>query len=120
MAFNMDEHLKKAAEYEKTLSLTMAEVLGQAGKGGLIVARGLPDSMSKKDKDAIVKSTGHPTKCPIWKDTLGYKSLTVVFDEEHYTAVTYWLSYIHGGDNIAGEKTLPDGKMAVRSDYMCW
>jgi len=34
--------------------------------------------------------------------------------------VEYWLSYVHGGDNISKRKKLKGGKVALRSDYMCW
>ena len=100
--------------------MTKDDVWGTMGKGGLVVARGLPSSMSKKEKDAICRTTGRPQICPIWKNELGYKSVTVIFEEKDYAAVTYWLEYVHGGGCVVDEKSLPEGKMAIRSDYMCW
>jgi hypothetical protein len=60
-------------------------------------------------------------RCPIFGDTVPYKSVTVVFDPEvhPYGEVCYWLSYVHGGQH-SNEKTLEDGRIAIRSDYQCW
>jgi len=120
MNFDINAQMAREAKYQKTLSLTMDEVLGNNGHKGLVVARGLP-SMSKKEMDALKKEGyNHPTRCPIWGDTLPYKSLTVVCEEKDYEAVDYWLGYIHGGENISGCEKQKDGKIAMRSNYMCW
>ena len=59
-------------------------------------------------------------RCPIFKDVVPYKSVTVVCPKEFSEEVAYWLEYVHGGDSISQVKDLPDGKIALRSDYMCW
>lgn len=58
--------------------------------------------------------------CPIWGDTIPYKSATFVCDEKDEARVTYWIEYVHGGNSIVRRKLLPDGKVALRSDYQCW
>lgn len=60
-------------------------------------------------------------RCPIFGDIVPYKSVTVVFDPEKfpYEEVTYWLSYVHGGEH-SDEMINGDGKIAIRSDYQCW
>jgi hypothetical protein len=63
---------------------------------------------------------GFPSICPIWKDRLPYKSVTVVCNMEQEEEVSYWLEYVHGGGSISRRKELPDGKLALRSDYQCW
>lgn len=83
--------------------LTKENVWGDYTKGtkGMIVAR------SKE-------------RCPIFKDILPYKSVTVVCDEAQCGPVEYWLSHVHGGNCVSKTKELPDGKIALRSDYQCW
>ena len=88
---------------------------------GMLVARGLPPVdkyFAQNKKDELIKIL--PDKCPIWKDKLPYKSVTVVCKEEDYNQVVNWIHYVHGGDCIQKEKHLPEGKIAIRSNYMCW
>jgi hypothetical protein len=68
----------------------------------------------------IVAKSGE--KCPIFKDTVPYKSVTVAFDPKKFdeSEVEYWLGYVHGGDNISRAMPLEDGRIAIRSDYTCW
>lgn len=65
----------------------------------------------------IVKSEG---RCPVWKDKLPYKSVTVVCDKAQEDEVSYWLQYVHGGNSISKRKVLAGDKVALRSNYMCW
>ena len=58
--------------------------------------------------------------CPIFKDFVGYKSLTVVCDASIREEVAYWLEYVHGGDSIQMVRELEDGRVAFRSDYQAW
>lgn len=58
--------------------------------------------------------------CPIFGDKVPYKSVTVVCNKDDYKDVCYWLGFVHGGDNISQEKELEDGRIAIRSNYMCW
>jgi len=69
-------------------------------------------------KGMIVAKTNEV--CPIFGDIVPYKSVTVVCDKEQCGEVAYWLSYVHGGDCISQSKELEDGKVAYRSNYMCW
>lgn len=87
---------------------------------GMIVAQGNPSSLSAKEKKELHSKIKVSDICPVWKDKLGYKSVTVICDETQVGEVMYWLHYVHGGDCISNEKKLPDGKYAIRSNYMCW
>ena len=58
--------------------------------------------------------------CPIFKDKVPYKSVTVVCNSSQVNEVIYWLEYVHGGDSVSKVRALPDGKAAIRSDYQCW
>ena len=87
----------------ESLELTMEDVFGnyEEGTKGMMVANS-------------------DETCPIFKDTVPYKSVTVVCDKEQEAEVVYWLGYVHGGDCISMTKDLPNNKMAIRSDYKCW
>ena len=58
--------------------------------------------------------------CPVWKDKLPYKSVTVICKAEEVGEVIYWLGYVHGGDSVSKQRKIAGGKVALRSDYMCW
>ena len=58
--------------------------------------------------------------CPVWGDTPGYKSVTVICTKKQEQDVRYWLEFVHGNDCVLMAKTLADGRVAIRSDYMCW
>ncbi len=86
---------------------------------GMIVAQGY--SFTQEEYDAHpLRAEFFPRICPIWRDELPYKSVTVVCDREQEREVRHWLSYVHGGGNIEKVKELPDNKIAIRSNYMCW
>ena len=70
------------------------------------------------DKGMIVANSKET--CPIFKDEVPYKSVTVVCDNEQEGEVENWLSYVHGGDCVSQRKELPNNKVALRSDYQCW
>lgn len=98
------EWIKKQEEFEKTLCVSKFDVWGDMlnGKGqGMIVAKSYET-------------------CPIFHDNVPYKSVTVVCESKQESAVRYWLSFVHGGDNISARKVLDDGRIALRSNYMCW
>ena len=59
-------------------------------------------------------------RCPIFKDKVPYKSVTVVCKTDQEGEVSFWLEYVHGGGSISNVKKLKDGKIAIRSDYQCW
>lgn len=63
---------------------------------------------------------GLPTVCPIWKDKLPYKSVTVICDKQEEGDCEYWLEHVHGGGSVSKRKELPKGKVALRSDYQAW
>lgn len=90
-------------EFEKKLALTKEDVWGDYEKG---------------TKGMIVASSGDI--CPIFKDKVPYKSVTVVCTEPQLHEVKYWLAYVHGGGCIHTEIDMPDGRIAIRSDYQCW
>lgn len=58
--------------------------------------------------------------CPIFKDKVPYKSVTVVGPIEREMEIIYWLEYVHGADCVMETKKLPNDKIAIRSDYQCW
>lgn len=85
---------------------------------GMIVAQGFGGNINElKDWETKLKVK---SICPIWKDILPYKSVTVICDETQVSEVMYWLSYVHGANCISDETKLPNGKFAIRSNYMCW
>ena len=59
-------------------------------------------------------------KCPIFKSFIPYKSQTIVCHEEELNEVIFWCEFVQGGDCISQLKHLKDGKVAIRSNYMCW
>ena len=73
-------------------------------------------------KGLIVASSmkGFPDICPIWRDKVPFKSVTVVCRKEDEGDVAYWLEFVHGGGSISRRKKLPKGKVALRSDYQAW
>lgn len=89
---------------------------------GMLVARGLPSNLSQEEKFEIQNNsvvTPLPDVCPVWGDVLPYKSVTVICDEKDASAVIGWLGYVHGGE-YSDAKQLPNGKIALRSDYQAW
>ena len=84
----------------------------------------------EKHKGMIVANCGYggfdknhlrsKKKCPIFKDFIHYKSVTVICDENLEDEVSYWLTYVHGPENISKVIQLPNEKIAIRSDYTCW
>lgn len=58
-------------------------------------------------------------RCPIFKDVVPYKSVTVVCKQEQLQGVLQHLMNAHGGPH-AFKKDLPDGRIAIRSDYQAW
>jgi hypothetical protein len=99
---NADDYLLKVEERHAKMKLKLIDVWGNSdtGNNGMIVARS-------------------EQKCPVFKDIVPYKSVTVICDRVDYTEVCYWLSRVHGG---GASKTLDMGndKLAIRSDYQCW
>lgn len=86
---------------------------------GMLVARGFGSAPKSKVKE-LEKELQVTSICPVWKDKLQYKSVTIICDESQADDVRYWLMYVHGGDCISREKKMPKGKLAIRSDYQCW
>lgn len=75
------------------------------------------------DAGMVVARTGDI--CPIWGDEVRYKSVTIVVPEEYVREhrvieVIYWLTFVHGENSVSRRWSLPDGTVAIRSDYMCW
>lgn len=89
---------------------------------GMIVAQGNPYDKPEEEQERLdlIKKIQVPDICPIWKDRLPYKSVTVVCNVDQSGEVESWLSYVHGGDCISKIKMLPNNKVAFRSNYMCW
>lgn len=60
-------------------------------------------------------------KCPIFKDKVPMKSVTVVFDPTKFpeNEVEYWLGYVHGGE-YSTRFVMTDGTVALRSNYQAW
>jgi len=58
--------------------------------------------------------------CSVFGDEVPYKSVTVVCREDQYHEVLYWLEFVHGAESVSGVAGIGDGKLAIRSNYMCW
>lgn len=58
--------------------------------------------------------------CPVFKDIVPYKSVTIVGPLDKQDELEYWLDYVNGGESISKVKTLDNNRVAIRSDYMCW
>lgn len=105
--------------------LTKEDVWGNpdhADDHGMIVARGLPDVDGKyfTQEEHSKLSKRLTNICPVWGDALPYKSVTLVCQSHQVEQVSYWAEYVHGGGCISNIKDLPEGKVALRSNYTCW
>lgn len=71
-------------------------------------------------KDGLVVARSDEP-CPVFGDTVPYKSVTIVFDPAKfpYDEVIYWVIYVQGGEP-SDEVALKNGKWAIRSDYQAW
>lgn len=102
--------------------LTKDDVFGQWGEehrriaNGMVIAKSGPD-LSEHRQEGVPEI---PTVCPIFGDKVPYKSITVVCNQDQLDDVLYWLEYVHGGGCVSMVKELPDGRVALRSDYQCW
>lgn len=59
-------------------------------------------------------------KCPIWGDTIPYKSVTVKCKKEQENEVTYWLDFVYGCDSVKRRKEIDNDTIALRAEYQCW
>lgn len=91
----------------KTVKLTKEDVWGSF------------DENHKKLSDGMIVARSEDN-CPVWKDKIPFKSVTVVCTVEQQAEVTYWLGYVHGADSVSRVRGIGDGKIAIRSDYQCW
>ena len=57
--------------------------------------------------------------CPVWGDRLPWKSTTVIVEAAEEDDATYCLACAHGG-GYERRKVLPDGRVALRSNYQAW
>jgi len=112
---------------ELTKELTKEDVWGKFSDDhsilidrGMIVAQGMPSDISPSEKKKIQDKIKVPDICPIWRDALPYKSVTVICDFKQRDEVESLLRYVHGGDCVSDTQVLPGGKYAIRSNYMCW
>ena len=109
-----------------TKALTKEDVWGEFSsdhaliRRGMIVAQGMPSDMNPFEKKKIQDKIKVPDVCPVWKDVLPYKSVTVICDFKQRDEVEYLLRYVHGGGCVSDTQVLPGGKYAIRSNYMCW
>ena len=87
---------------------------------GMVVAQGFSGSQCSPDEFESWKEKLQVSNiCPVWKDKLPYKSVTVICNADQENEVTYWLSYVHGGE-YSKRKVLKNGQVAFRSNYQCW
>ena len=107
MSPEVAEMMDAQEKREESMTLQKNDIWGEFDlkhkkvSGGMIVAR-------------------HGETCPVFGDVVPSKSVTVVCRDEEVDEVLYWLSYVHGGDNINGMQPMPNKKVAIRSDYTCW
>lgn len=87
---------------------------------GMIVARGVGKVdayFTQEQRDSAIAQI--PEVCPIWGDTLPRKSVTVICNADQEDDVSYWLHHVHGAYCVSARLELKDGRIAMRSDYMC-
>lgn len=63
---------------------------------------------------------GGETRCPVWGDVVPWKSVTVIVDAADEADARYSLEYVHGGGSVSRRMALPNGRVALRSNYQCW
>jgi len=108
------------------MSLTKEDVWGEKGRPPLAphVPNGWPERPSLKNPRGRIVQNSIPRDedhvCPIWGDILGPKDVTVVCHEDEADEVEYWLEHVHGGGCVVDYRDLPDGMVAMRSEYQCW
>jgi len=105
-------------------TLTQEDVFGRVieshWKNNVPNTEWIPTKRISKGMVVASQAKGYPNICPIWKDKIPYKSVTVVCPEEFEGDCEYWLEFVHGGGSISRRKKLPGGKIALRSDYQAW
>lgn len=79
-----------------------------------------PDWATKAPFRVAFGKGDSPTLCPVWGDVLPYKSITVIVDKADLASASDACEYVHGGGSVRKTRNLPDGKVAIRSDYQCW
>lgn len=98
----------KSPKGKEAENLTKDDVFGVYDfKNNKMIDNGMVVARSKED-------------CPIFKDILPYKSMTVVCQNEQQEDVVYWLEYVHGSNCVSKVKKLDESNIAIRSDYQCW
>jgi len=102
------EMIVKSPTVKKAKKLKMVDVFGKYDM----------KTHKRKSKGMIVARSDE--KCPVWKDIVPYRSVTVIFKEKEIKEVIYWLEYVHGGESVSRIKRLKGNRIALRSDYQCW
>lgn len=111
---------------EKMTDITPVDIYLSGPSGDMPFKITKEDVWGKFNSDYTIKlSSGmivanYNEVCPIFGDIVPYKSVTVICDEDQLDDVSYWLEYVHGADSISDIKHIDGGKMAIRSNYMCW
>lgn len=80
---------------------------------------GKKEYISKGNYKVIVKGmviADNGDICPIWGDEIPYKSATLICEENQVEEVNKWIRYVKG-QGYSRKKKLPDGRVALRSDY---
>jgi len=77
------------------------------------------DKVGERVKNGMVVARSEE-KCPIFKDTVPYKSATLVCALEQEDDVEYWSDFVMGCESVSMRKELKDGRVALRCDYQCW
>ena len=79
------------------------------------------DGVQRIDSGMVVAygESDKKVKCPIFGDILPYKSVTVVCKKGQLEGVLQHLMNAHGGGH-SYERELPDGRIAIRSNYQAW
>ena len=101
-------YMEKMDAFHATLKLKKEDVWGSFN----------PETYKMETEGMVVARQDQV--CPVFKDTVPYKSATVVCLPSQEKEVIYWLTYVQGGNNISKRKVLPGGEVALRTDYMCW
>ena len=90
---------------------------------GMIVAKYIGSNEDAKKGNMVAAHEENKKNfsgvCPVWGDTLQYKSCTIICEAEQEAEVEHWISYVEGGPPTL-RKELDDGRIAFRADYQAW
>lgn len=76
------------------------------------------ESYNRIKEGMVIARTGQ--RCVVYDEILPFKSVVIKCKKDQYSAVAFWIEYVHGFECIQGTLENADGTVYIRSDYMCW